>query len=166
MSYSEDGKETWVGEFLPGDFVGHNAFLDGAPQEFDLTAKTQTAVYSLPVAKVAALMSDSDALAAAIIEDFSRRLSLSDSSLIAAYTLSTKERICAELLRIAAPIGIDPGRHIIRPSPIFVDMARRVNSTRETVSRTVSELQKMGILSREPGAMVVHDTRHLKAAFR
>jgi len=65
---------------------------------------------------------------------------------------------------MALPIGIDPDRHIIRPSPVFVELARRLNSTRETVSRTVSELQNQGILAREPGALIIENPERLRKA--
>ena len=64
------------------------------------------------------------------------------------------------------PIGVDPDRHIVRPNPVFVDLALRINSTRETVSRTVSELQKKGIVSREPGALVIQSPEKLKASVK
>ena len=55
---------------------------------------------------------------------------------------------------------------IIRPNPIFIELAERVNSTRETVSRTVSELQKKGILAREPGAIIINDPDRLRQNIR
>ena len=65
---------------------------------------------------------------------------------------------------MALPIGIDPDRQVIRPNPIFIDMARKLNSSRETVSRTISELQKRGIIARQPGALVIEDPIRLQDA--
>jgi CRP-like cAMP-binding protein len=86
--------------------------------------------------------------------------------MIEAYTLSAKGRICAELSRLSRVIGKAPDTRIIRPNPVFVDLAQRVNSTRETVSRTVSDLQKKGILAREPGAIIIKNPTRLRDGIR
>jgi len=85
---------------------------------------------------------------------------------VEALTMSAKGRVCAELMRLSDPIGISPTKRIVRPNPVFVDLALRINSTRETVSRTVSALQKDGVVSREAGAMLIERPAALKAAMR
>lgn len=86
--------------------------------------------------------------------------------LVEAVTLSSPGRVCAELLRLSHPVGIEPDKLIIRPTPVFVELAKQIDSTRETVSRTVSQLQKSGVLSREPGALLIHKPGALQARVR
>ncbi len=163
---SENGDQIWIGEFKSGDFIGHMAFLGALPSQFELVTATQTTLYRLPAAKMRELMDADNTLQHAVINDFAKRLGRMTHSLVQAYALSAKGRICAELIRLSCEIGIDPNKHIIRPNPVYVDLARRVNSTRETVSRTVSDLQKLGILSRQPGALIVEQPQKLADAFK
>ena len=86
--------------------------------------------------------------------------------LVEAITLSAPGRVCAELVRMSKPVGIDPDKRVIRPSPVFLEVALRVSSTRETVSRTVNALLKDGVLSRETGAMLIHAPDALKSRIK
>lgn len=164
LSYSIDGDETWLGEYSDGQFIGLMSLLTDKISSFEIQATTKLTLRVLPHDKVLELMKSDAAFCKAVATDLAMRLNASMSELVNIHTLSVKGRICAELIRMASPIGIEPDRHIIRPSPVFVELARRLNSTRETVSRTVSELQGSGVISRQPGALIVESPDRLRAA--
>lgn len=166
IAYSEDGVDTWLGEFQSGEFFGHTSFLTQKPVNFEITAQTDMTALIIPASALPALLDTHRELNRAFAEDLAKRLDMMMNRLVEALTLSAKGRVCAELMRLSRPIGIEPDKSIIRPNPVFIELALRVNSTRETVSRTVSELQKKGILTREPGALLVQNRGALKAAIR
>jgi len=162
VSYSVNGDETWVGEYKQGQFIGLISLLSDDLSNFDIRASSRLTLRVLPCDKILDLMRRDLSLCEAISKDLAQRLNKSAAELININTLSVKGRICSELLSLALPLGIDPDRHIIRPSPVFVKLAQRLNSTRESVSRTVSELQGKGILGREPGALIIEDVDRLR----
>jgi CRP-like cAMP-binding protein len=164
ISYSVNGHETWISEYCEGQFMGLRSLLTNGDSNFEIRASRKLQVLTLSHDYMLKLMREYPGLCEAVAVDLAERLKRSDTNLVEGNTLSVSGRICAELLRRALPIGIDPDRHIIRPSPVFVELARRLNSTRETVSRTVSELQKKGILIREPGALVIANPERLREA--
>jgi len=164
FSYSVNGDETWLGEYGQGQFMGLMSLLTKDSSNFEIKATSKLIVRTFSHDKMIALMESDTALSQVVATDLAARLSASMGDLININTLSVRGRICAELIRLALPIGIDPNRHIIRPSPVFVELARRLNSSRETVSRTVSELQKKGIIAREPGALIVENPDRLQDA--
>jgi len=166
VSYSENGEATWVGYFNVNDFFGHTALLSENPPHFEIIAETDVDVLFVTTAKMNSLLAEHDTLGLDIAKDLARRLDQMTRRLIEAYTLSAKGRICAELSRLSRVIGKAPDTRIIRPNPVFVDLAERVNSTRETVSRTVSDLQKKGILAREPGAIIIKNPNRLRDGIR
>ncbi len=166
ISYSVDGDETWLGEYRPGQFIGLMSLFTADITNFEIRATSNLTVRSVPQEKMLQLMRQDVTLCEAIAEDLAARLQTSVSDLLDVHTLSIKGRVCSELLRLSLPIGVEPDRHIIRPSPVFVELARRLNSTRETVSRTVSELQKKGVISRHPGALIVEDLELLENAIQ
>jgi len=166
VSFTESGIETWLGYFSKGDFFGHISLLTDTPVNFEATAEIDTHTLITPVTRIKEILTENGQLSNAINKDLARRLDLMMRRLVEALTLSAKGRICAELVRLSSPIGIDPRKQIIRPNPVFVELALRVSSTRETVSRTVSELQKKGIILREPGALVVPNPERLRAAVK
>lgn len=166
LSYSVDGDETWLGEYQSGQFIGLMTLFTENFSNFEIRAKSKLTIRVLSHDAMRKLMRDDVNLCEAVASDLAIRLETSVSDLLSVHTLSIKGRICSELLRLSLPIGVDPGRHIIRPSPVFVELARRLNSSRETVSRTVSELQKKGVISRHPGALIVEDPDLLEEAIQ
>jgi len=166
VSFSEDGEATWVGYFKENDFFGHTALLSENPPHFEIIAETDVEVLFVTAAIMTALLAEHETFSVDIAKDLARRLDQMTTRIIEAYTLSAKGRICAELSRLSRIIGKAPDTRIIRPNPVFVDLAERVNSTRETVSRTVSDLQKKGILAREPGAIIIKNPDRLRDGIR
>lgn len=165
-SYNENGAETWLSRFESGDFFGHSAYFLGAAMQFEVRAENPAVIRLIPVSQITPLIADNPNLAALFTQDLARRFEAVTLRLAEALTLSAKGRICAELMRMSNPIGISPGKYVIRPNPVFVDMALRVNSTRETVSRTISDLQKEDIISRQAGAIVIERPNDLKALIK
>lgn len=166
VSYSEDGGEAWIEGYIEGNFIGHLAFLGDVPSHYEIMAKSNATLLQLSASKTRELLSENLALREAFTQDFAQHLNVVTMSLVGAYNLSARGRICAELARLSSEIGIEPDKSIIRPNPVYVELARRVNSTRETVSRTVSVLQKKGILARVPGALLVLQPDKLATALR
>lgn len=166
VTYSEDGTATWVGYFERGEFFGHVSLLADTTLSFEISAESDVRAVILSTHAMRDVIKQQKELGLHLANDLARRLDMMTRRLIEAFTLSAKGRVCAELARLSNVIGIMPEHHIIRPNPVFVDVALRVNSTRETVSRTVSDLQKKGIVKREAGALVILDPERLKAAIQ
>ena len=166
IAFSETGDATWMGYFRANDFFGHTALLSLNPPRFEIIAETDVEVLFVTAKTMESLLDEHETLGLDIARDLATRLDQMTNRLIEAYTLSAKGRICAELSRLSRAIGKAPDTRIIRPNPVLVDLAERVNSTRETVSRTVSELQKKGILAREPGAIIIKNPTQLRGGIR
>lgn len=166
VSFSDDGTETWLGRFEAGEFFGHIAFLTQSDVRFEVSAESDMRLRLIPIANIKSLLETAPELGEVFARDLAGRLDTMMSRLVEALTLSAKGRVCAELVRLSSPMGIMPNMSVIRPNPVFVDMALRINSTRETVSRAISELQKQGIIKREAGAIIIEKPDALKSAIR
>lgn len=162
-AYSAQGDQTWLGEFEVGDLIGHAALLNSCSISFEVVADTDISVLLLSADFVRQQIEKDNDVAKMLASDLAQRLTLLMERYVEALTLSAKGRVCAELLRLAIPSGIEPDIAVIRPNPVFVDIALRINSTRETVSRTISDLQKRGILKRAAGAIIVQSPAALEA---
>ena len=161
MAYSVSGDRTWLGRFEPGDFIGDMAMLSNSPVPYEVRADTDMDVIAVPLTAMEALMDAKAGVSKAVATGLATRLHMAMQRLSEAFTLSASGRVCAELTRLSVPVGSDPDRHVIRPGPVFTELALRVSSTRETVSRTVSRLQKMGVVSRAPGALIIENPERL-----
>ena len=72
------------------------------------------------------------------------------------------DRIHAELLRLARKNLSGENSAEIHPAPTHLDIANRISTHREAVSREISELSKCGILQRKNGKLIIHDINRLE----
>jgi CRP/FNR family cyclic AMP-dependent transcriptional regulator len=78
--------------------------------------------------------------------------------------LNVRARVHAELLRLARPDHTDPKRAIIVTPPNQSELAARINTRRETVSREINAMERSGLIERRRGAIVITDALRLSAA--
>jgi CRP-like cAMP-binding protein len=81
-------------------------------------------------------------------------------------TLAVNNRIQAELLRLAS-LGPKDGKGArIVPAPTHVEIASRVSTHREAVTRELTHLAKIGIIERRKAALIVKDVDRLAEMVR
>ena len=80
-----------------------------------------------------------------------------------ANALNVRGRVHAELLRLARPDRDDPKRAIIVTPPNQSELAARINTRRETVSREINAMERDGLIERRRGAIVIKDALRLSA---
>lgn len=163
VTYSEQGQETWLDVFVQGALFGHAWMLTQSMADCEIVAEVGTQLLQISAYKFQELMKTEAGFSKMVSRDLGKRLNLMSVRLVEATTLSSPGRVCAELMRLSNPIGIDTTKLIVRPNPVFTELARRINSTRETVSRTVSRLAKEGVIKRETGAILILKPDALKS---
>ena len=161
--YSVNGQEIWVSDFEPGETIGPASVLAPTLHGLRFIADTDLDVLSISQAKFEELISEHASVGYRVSEDLAGRLNTATGRMIERATLKAPARVCAELVRMSRAVGKDEEQLLIRPIPVFAKMAIRVYSTRETVSRTINKLQKSGVISREPGAILVRKPDVLRA---
>lgn len=75
--------------------------------------------------------------------------------------LDVRGRIHAELLRLARKDGADETRAVISPPPTHAELAARVSTHREAVTRELNSMERAGLLERRRGAIVLLDLAKL-----
>lgn len=149
VAYGREGAMLVLLPLGPGDFYGNLAGAgDGDAQ---VEANSDGAGAHFGSGTVVRLMESYSCVAVAITRHLSLRLITMRRRMVEAAMLSATGRVAAELLRRA---GRDPDR-VIRPMPVFAELAITVQSTRETVSRTVSQWEKRGLVLRIEGGLQI-----------
>jgi CRP-like cAMP-binding protein len=149
VAYGREGAMLVLLPLGPGDFYGSMAGSDAGDARVEATSDGAGAHFG--DGAVVRLMESYSCVGVAIARHLSKRLATMRRRMVEAAMLSATGRIAAELLRRSAA---GPDR-TIRPMPVFSDLATAVQSTRETVSRTVSQLEKRGVLLRVDGGLKV-----------
>ncbi len=166
QAISTNGQIVWLDEFHAETFIGLAESFAPSSVPIEAIATEPTTIIWLKTKDVHALAQDDPEFMVALNRDFAERLNNRTMRLIEAVTLSAPGRVCAELARMASPLGTAGSSWVVRPNPIFVNVALRVSSTRETVSRTVTKMTQLGVLDRHVGAIIIPDMDRLHGYIR
>ena len=71
--------------------------------------------------------------------------------------LDVKDRVRAEVLRLARDSSRDGKSATIEKMPTHVDIASRINTHREAVTRELNELTRLGLIRKERRVVTVPD---------
>jgi CRP/FNR family transcriptional regulator, cyclic AMP receptor protein len=77
--------------------------------------------------------------------------------------LAVNNRIQAEVLRLAKLAPREGKNARIVPAPTHVEIASRISTHREAVTRELNRLSRIGIIERQGGTLVVRDVDLLAA---
>lgn len=151
LLYGLDGQMMLLQEHLPGDLFGAIGEIEARPHEADVIAveRTRTAVFA--ALDFLALIELHACVGLAVSRLLLRQLRAANGRMAQQVMLSARGRVHAELLRLAR---LGDGR-VIRPAPVLTALAVRVHAARETVSRTISDLERRGMVRREEDALVL-----------
>jgi CRP/FNR family transcriptional regulator, cyclic AMP receptor protein len=159
--YSQSGKVVSFGELGPGDVFGEYAAIDHCPRSASVEAQTSSLVASMPAVAFLSLLRREPAVTLAVLTQLVRRTRAVTRRVYEVSTLHVNARIQAELLRLArlAPREGEGAR--IVPIPTHVEIASRVSTHREAVTRELNRLSQLGIIERRSDALLVGDVNLL-----
>ena len=161
-TYSSGGRETSFRELPAGTSFGELAALDGRPRSADVVALTPGLLASMPPAAFRELLRAEWAVNERVLlrlADLARGLV---DRVLELSTLNVHQRVCMELLRLARASGSAANEVRIEPAPKHTELANRVSSYREQITRELSALARAGVLARDGGALVVRDIARLR----
>lgn len=161
--YSRAGRQVTFRDVEPGEMIGEMAAIDGMPRAADAVALESTLIASMSPATFARLLRDEPIVATRVLAQLATLVRGLTERVMDLSTLGVQNRIHAELLRLARHAGIRDNRAIIDPAPRHVDIAARVSTNREQVTRELSALTRTGLLQKDGRALVVGDARALEA---
>ena len=145
VTYSVEGHLVLIHVFEAGDIFGENAVLGSTATGQDVVATAAVEAGHCGAAGFVQLMESHACIALAVSRLLIERLGNTTRRMVEISTLSATGRIHAELLRQARR---SPNL-AIAPPPVFSEFALLVQSTRETVSRTINQLERRGIVRRD-----------------
>ena len=71
-----------------------------------------------------------------------------------------RKRLCAELIRLSRTTG--EGRVVVSPPPTHAEFAARISTHREAITKALSLLEREGMVTRSPSAIVICDIDRLR----
>ena len=159
--YSRTGREVDYRDAGPGDMVGELAAIDGSPRSATVEALEPARLARLPAAAFHELIETHPRFTAALLQHLSAQVRRLTERVFELSTLSMRDRLLRQLLRLAGEAGIRNGEAEIRPAPTHFELAARIGAYREAVSREMSALHKAGVMEKRRGALIIKDVDEL-----
>ena len=161
LNYSRSGREVAFAEVTPGSYFGELSALDRRKRSASAMAVADTTIASMSGDMFKKLLLDHPKVAFVILLHLAGMVRNADARIMDLSTLSAINRVQAEILRLAKLA--EPGGNVglIRPFPVHADIASRASTTRETVSRVISNLVRVRIVERAEDTLKVLDLERL-----
>ncbi len=169
-SYSAGGREVTYDEIGAGGFFGEFSAIDEAPRSAFVQTLRPSLIASMSAPRFRAFVGEIPLLGLRLCEHLvakSRRMS---ARIYEFSTMSVRDRLCAELLRLAEGQGLTARAGaagegwgiVIDPAPSHYELSTRLSTHREAVSREMSRLAGAGIVKAGRQKLVITDPEALR----
>lgn len=161
VDLSEDGRETGIHFILPGAYFGELSVIDGQPRSASVKSIQISEVAFLPSAQARALIINRPIIAERFLAHFAKIVRASSSHQTLLSIPNAYQRVFAQLHQF---VRETTDGQVIETMPKQHEIAIMVNTSRETVSRALHTLLKMGILQKKGTVLIVTRPEQLKSA--
>jgi CRP/FNR family cyclic AMP-dependent transcriptional regulator len=150
----EEGKEIVLNTHGPGEHFGELALLDGAPRSASVVTLEKSKLAIISRADLEDCLRRNPEIALQIIRSLSARLRVATENVRSLALLDVYGRVARLLLQLAAPDG---DQLIIREKLTQQDIADRVGSSREMISRILKDLRTGGYIEIEDKRITIKE---------
>jgi CRP/FNR family transcriptional regulator, cyclic AMP receptor protein len=161
--FSECGREVSFRDLPAGEMFGELSAIDGLPRSCAVVALTDTTVAIMSTGLFWDLLRQHESVNACILRRLARLARALSERVVEFSTLTVHKRIRVELLRLARETAPGQKRAVVFPAPTHAELASRVSTHREAVTRALGELARAGIIEKRPGTLVICDVEALAA---
>ena len=155
------GKEVILTEMRDGDFFGEIAAIDEEGRSANVTALTRTKLCVMPQSVFIELVESQPSVNRSVMKTLASRCRNLNSRLAEHCFLQTKHRLYTELLRLSRPRLGHEGQRSISPPPTQKELAARIGTRREVVSREIANLKRAKVIDKTTGALILSDVERL-----
>ncbi len=161
--YSVAGQAVSFRTLGAGDIFGEYAAIDGGPRSASVEARTSCLIASMSAKEFRKLLRAEPAVAEAVLKDLVRNVRSLTKRVYEFSTLAVNNRIHAELLRLASLASREGKGARLAPAPTHAEIASRISTHREAVTRELNRLARIGIIERKNRTLIVRDLDRLAA---
>ena len=164
--YSLNGREISLADFGPGDLFGELAALDDEPRSASVTATGACTLASVPGATFRRIVLGAPESAEWLARRLVDRIRLQTERIFELNALAVRSRLHCELLRLSLDAGIAGNAATIAAGPTHAQLAARIGTHREAVTRELQYLHKLGIVVQQGRELRIGDVAKLTEIVR
>jgi CRP/FNR family transcriptional regulator/CRP/FNR family cyclic AMP-dependent transcriptional regulator len=160
--FTSEGKQTILATLRKGEFFGEMALLDGEPRSASVIAAESCVLLMLYRRSFLEILRKYPAITIQMLVEMSRRLRRTNRQINTLSLMSVYGRVAEVILTLSKDSGKRFGKMIvIENRPTHQEIAEMAGTSRETVSRVISQLQKKQYISIDRKRMVILDEEKL-----
>ena len=161
--YSLAGKAVTFTDLAPGAMFGEIAAIDGAPRSASIEARTSCVVASMPASAFREMLKSEPAVTLDLLRQLASRIRTLTTRIYEFSALAVGNRVQAEILRLVRLEPQEGKSARVAVAPTHAEIASRVSTHREAVTRELNRLSRLGIIERRGRALFVRDVERLEA---
>ena len=140
-SYTANGREVIFNEISAGGIFGEFSAVDRLPRSSNVTAMSDCVLARMSAEQFHQVLLGNAAVATRLAELLVAKIRQMSERVFEVSALAVRERVRRELLRLAASGTRFGNSVVIRPAPTHYDIAARIGSHREAVTREFMRLE-------------------------
>ena len=158
-SNSREGKQVQFEELLSGSMFGELSAIDGRPRGNDCVAVGDVFIAAISSDAFLAIMHQHPTVMKAVLARLTCLIRKHIQRIYEFSTESAGSRVRLEILRMIKEAYGESSDEPLRfqKVPTHADIASRISTHREAVTRELKSLERMGLIDWRPGNYVVHD---------
>ncbi|MFQ5995870.1 MAG: Crp/Fnr family transcriptional regulator [Acidiferrobacterales bacterium] len=160
--YSQSRRQVSFRDITAGQMFGDLSAIDGKPRSATVVALSDSIIVSMPADVFWRALRRHPEVAEALLKELAQLIRYLSDRVFEFSTLGVKNRIHAELLRLAYEHRQGENSASISPAPTHADIASRISTHREAVTRELTNLMETGLITRASGALIINDVARLE----
>jgi CRP/FNR family cyclic AMP-dependent transcriptional regulator len=161
---TRDGKELTLAYRGPGEIFGETCLIDGGPREEMAEAMENALVTEIQRPEFERLLQTQAMLGYRMTKTLAQRRREVEAKIENLVFKDVNSKLAELLLRLATEYGVDDARGTLVALKItHQEMANLIGSTRETVSLTLAQFKRKGLIQTEGRKVIIADREGLRA---
>jgi CRP/FNR family transcriptional regulator, cyclic AMP receptor protein len=160
--YSSSGHEVILCDLPAGEMFGEVTAIDGLARSALVIAKTDSIAASMSAPDFLNLLQSNPNISLAILRRLAGQVRRLTERVFDYSTLSVRNRIHIQLLRLAKRQTVAPNMGVISPAPTHTELANLLSTHREAVTRELNALARAKLIIRKSHDLHILDIAKLK----
>lgn len=160
--YSSTGIRVSFRDMAAGAIFGELSAADGHPRSASVESVGPCLAAVMPREVFLQSLRDQPEFMMSVIVHLTRQIRTLTGRVFEFSTLAVRNRVHAELLRIAGPARNNSEEAVLSPAPTHEEIASRISTHREAVTRELARLEERGLLKKEGRTLRIRDLAKLR----
>lgn len=161
MIRSISGRETILADVNAGAYFGELAAIDGQARSASILAVTDVTIAKMTAPVFLETVTSHPDVCLQLLRMVASQVRTLATRVNEFTTLTIRERLIMELLRHSRSNRADQREAIVSPPPVHADLAGRISTRRESVTKELSAMEREGLVRRGRGALTLTDVPRL-----